>query len=185
VTVLVEPDAAHLPGYVAALRTGWSPNTGRDVSAEHLAEIDADPASFLADLTRRSGGVVPLRNGTPVPRLPGRVLWIWDADFCGAINVRFVAGTLALPPHVSGHVGYAVVPWRQRRGHATRALGLMLPIARELGLPRVLVTCDTDNHASRRVIEANGGVADGEEAGIMPDEPRKLRFWIDLAGGAR
>jgi hypothetical protein len=26
-----------------------------------------------------------------VPRLPGRVFWIWDGDFSGAINLRFVS----------------------------------------------------------------------------------------------
>jgi hypothetical protein len=35
----------------------------------------------------------------------------------------------------------------------------------------VLVTCDTDNVGSRKIIEANGGVFEDERN-------RKLRFWI-------
>lgn len=68
--------------------------------------------------------------------------------------------------------------WKQRQGHATRALGLLLPLARALGVHRLLITCDEDNHASRRVIEANGGIPDGTEP--HPDLPggRKLRFWV-------
>jgi predicted acetyltransferase len=175
---LVEPSVALLPGYVAALETGWSPNTGRDVSSEHLAAIRADADAFIADLTRHEGGVVTLKNGTERPRLPGRVFWIRDDAFCGAINIRFVPGTEDLPPHVSGHVGYAVVPWKRNRGYATRALRLMLPVARRLGMARVLITCDDDNDVSRRVIEANGGQPAGESFNPEHFDGRKLLFWV-------
>lgn len=82
---------------------------------------------------------------------------MWDGEFCGVISLRWQPGTPALPPHCLGHVGYAVVPWKRRRGYATRALGLVLPLARDEGLPYVEVTTDADNFASQRVVEANGG----------------------------
>ena len=178
-TALVEPSRERLSEYVAALEQGWSPNTTRDVTGEQLAAIEADPDAFLRELDRRGGGgTVDLGGGHLVSRLPGRVVWISQDGFCGAINLRHVPGTEALPPHVSGHVGYAVVPWRQGCGHATRALALMLPIAHAAGLPRVLVTCDADNPTSRRVIERNGGVL-GE---TVPHRERlgvtTLSFWI-------
>jgi len=50
------------------------------------------------------------------------------------------------------------VPWKQGRGYAKRALGLMLGHARDEGLAQVVITTDPGNMASRRVIEANGGV---------------------------
>ena len=180
-TELVDPSLDRLPGYVAALETGWSPSAIRDLSGPYLAAIRADAGAFLHDLTRREGGTTTLADGTVVPRLPSRVFWMWDSEFCGSINLRFVPGTLDLPPHVSGHVGYAVVPWKQGRGHATRALTSLRPVARKLGLPRVLVTCDAGNAASRRTIEANGGIAAGERT--APDRPggRTLLFWVDTA----
>ncbi|WP_426957573.1 GNAT family N-acetyltransferase [Muricoccus radiodurans] len=172
---LVTPGHHWLPGYRAALEAGWSPNTSRDVSADHLAAIRADADAFLADQARTEGGLAAGPDGAPVPRLPGRIRWIVGERFLGLINLRFVPGTEALPPHVSGHVGYAVVPWERGRGVARRALAIMLPLAAEAGLRRVLVTCDVGNDASRRVIEANGGVPDGTEAhGAVP----KWRFWV-------
>ena len=67
------------------------------------------------------------------------------------------SGHADLPPHCLGHIGYAVVPWKQGKGHATNGLRLLLPEARSVGLPYVEITTDPDNIASQRVIEANGG----------------------------
>jgi cytidyltransferase-like protein len=50
----------------------------------------------------------------------------------------------------------------------------------ELGLERVLVTCDDDNAASMRVIEKNGGVfLDLREAASL--RRPKRRYWIESA----
>lgn len=58
-------------------------------------------------------------------------------------------------------------------------LRIALPWAIELGLERVLITCDESNVASIRVIEKNGGVlSDTREMG--PGRPRKRRYWITL-----
>ena len=167
-----------LPEYAAALETGWSPNTTRDVSGAQLAQLRADPAGFLASLDENAGAPVTLGDGRVVPRLPGPILWIWDGAFCGAINLRYQQGTLDLPAHVSGHVGYTIVPWKRQQGIATAALRLLLPIAAARGLPRVLVTCDEDNVASRRVIERVGGVASGGVPGPEPGSPEKLLYWV-------
>lgn len=175
---LVTPGMAYLAEYVAALERGWSPDTGRDVRAAQLALARVDGAEFVANMARMDGGTLAQPDGTLKERIPGRILWMWDNGFCGTINYRHVLGTEALPPGISGHVGYAVVPWMQRRGHGTRALRMLLPMARADGLRRVLITCDFDNEGSRSVIEANGGALVGDAPPLRTGEKRKLAFWV-------
>jgi predicted acetyltransferase len=162
-TVLVVPSLDRLPAYVDALERGWSPDNIRgDVARREILElIGADAALFVARQTdvEASGGPVTLPDGSQVARIPGRAFWIWSDDgFCGSINLRWQPGTTDLPPHCLGHVGYAVVPWRRRQGHASAALRALLPYARSVGLPWIAISTDPDNLGSRKVIEAAGGV---------------------------
>jgi predicted acetyltransferase len=75
-----------------------------------------------------------------------------------------------------------VVPWKRRLDHATRTLGLVLPVVRGIGLADVLVACDEGNAASRKVILANGGVPAGRE--MHDGAPGKLRFWVATGDGS-
>ncbi|WP_203073332.1 GNAT family N-acetyltransferase [Falsiroseomonas ponticola] len=161
-TELRIPDAALLPEYEAALARFWSPTTvaPEALRQRHLAAIAADRAAFLASLDDRAakGAPVILPDGSAVKRLPGFSRWIVADGFCGVVNMRWQPGTAELPAHVLGHVGYGVVPWRRREGHATRALGLLLAEIAPLGLPFVELTTDPANEASIAVIRAQGGV---------------------------
>ena len=164
---LVAPAMEYLESYRESLLRGWSSEKATDdaaAAAAELAEIDADPAAFVAALNDpvRGGRPVTLPDGTEVPRLPGFRRWMWDGEYCGAISLRWQPGTTDLPPHCLGHIGYAVVPWKRRRGYATAALGQMLELARDEGLPFVDIVTDDDNIASQAVARANGGLLEEE-----------------------
>jgi predicted acetyltransferase len=182
---LVWPSAEYLPGYVAALERGWSPDNFRpDAGREELELIALDPALFLARQVDREalGPPVLHPDGTTTPRLPGYRRWIWDGEFCGVIGFRWQPGTEALPPHCFGHIGYAVVPWKRGKGYATEALRLLLPEARAEGLAYVELTADEANLPSHRVALANGARL-VERFRKPPGYPGTtgLRFRIDLA----
>jgi predicted acetyltransferase len=126
-------------------------------------EVFAEYAAFVAGQCREDAP-------RPTAYVPYTMRWMVDDDeFLGSISVRHRLTQLLLT--WGGHIGYSVRPSARRRGHATRALGLMLPVCAQLGIDPVLVTCDVDNDGSRRAIEANGGEYEDTREG-------KLRYWL-------
>lgn len=84
---------------------------------------------------------------------------------------------------IGGSIGYIIRSDERQKGYGMAILKLTLERARELGLERVLVTCDEDNIASAKIIERNGGVLEDmyqEDETAVP----KRRYWIDLVQGA-
>jgi len=91
----------------------------------------------------------------------------FHASCLGAVSELLTPQLLEL----GGHIGQVVRIGARRRGHATVMLAAALPVCRQLGIDRVLVTCNATNTASRKVIEANGGEFE-VRCGV------KLRYWI-------
>ena len=123
-------------------------------------------------------------------RYPDRVLWlVHDGEYIGQTSIRPQLDTPYLLTY-GGHIGYSIRPARRGRGYGKAILALTLGVSREIGLRRVLVTCDSDNIGSRKIIEHNGGQF--ESAMVMPSQTlraegrqsvrciEKLRYWIDL-----
>ena len=102
--------------------------------------------------------------------VPSTTLWWVDSsDYLGRIAIRH-----RLTPQlrkVGGHIGYDIRPSARRHGHATAMLRAALAVAHRLNINPALLTCDTDNLGSRKVIERNGGVLEDQ----LGD---KLRFWV-------
>jgi predicted acetyltransferase len=125
-----------------------------------------------------------LRQENPAMRAPGLVLqstfWLVEEDaFVGLVRLRHGLNESLL--RHGGHIGYGIRPSMRGRGYGRLILRLALEEARKLGLERVLLTCNPDNVASRRVIEANGGVFEDEvEDQVEGAVRRTARFWIDL-----
>ncbi len=80
---------------------------------------------------------------------------------------------------IGGHIGYIIRPDQRQKGYGTEMLKLTFEKAKELGLERILVTCDEDNIASAKIIERNGGVLKDryqEDEKAVP----KRRYWTTL-----
>jgi predicted acetyltransferase len=133
---------------------------GKAEADEELQKIATDSLAFVISLVDpdAKGGPVTLPDGSQVPKLPGYRRWIWDGEFCGSIGFRWQIGTEALPDYCLRHIGYAVVPWKQRKGYATEALRQLLQEAKARGLQYIEITTEPENIASQHVFEKNGGV---------------------------
>jgi len=76
-----------------------------------------------------------------------------------------------------GHIGYDVRPSARRRGYGRQILGLVLAKAAAQSLDRVLITCETTNRASARIIERFGGLRIGNS--VSPNTGNEmLRFRV-------
>ncbi len=132
---------------------------GCRAAVEHL-RAQADPATPLAE-----------------DKVHCSYFWITDGDGADRELVGFLALRHSLNAWLleeGGHIGYSVRPSRRGQGHAGRALALALPRAADLGLDRVLLTCDEPNVASACTIKRNGGVYEDTRNG-------KRRYWIDTS----
>ncbi len=96
-----------------------------------------------------------------------------DGDIVGRTSIRFELNEFLRT--LGGHIGYAVRPSFRRQGYATEILKQSLVLGRARGIDPVLVTCDDDNIASAKVIEANGGRLES----VVPGEADvpKRRYW--------
>lgn len=106
------------------------------------------------------------------PDEPGFASWylIGDGELVGILGYKG-------PPDAEGSVeiGYSIVAERQRRGFATRGIGLL--VARALTDPRVIVICAEtlpDGLASQGVLLKCGFVPAGRR--IDPEDGEVLRF---------
>jgi len=78
-----------------------------------------------------------------------------------------------------GHVGFGVLSEYRGRGFATQMLASSLEYCRDIGLDKILLTCEESNFDSIKVIIRNGGVLDHT---IDPKHAggKILRYWIKL-----
>ena len=173
-TALVRPDVR--------LYASWA-ETITEFGAETIHGSGAWHADGPLDVTRagcEAFVAMLLPFADPATELPeDRVhcdyYWITDGEGADEEVVGFLALRHALTAWLleeGGHIGYSVRPSRRGQGHASRALALAVRRSAELGLDRVLVTCDEPNVASARTIERNGGVYEDTRNG-------KRRYWIE------
>lgn len=74
-----------------------------------------------------------------------------------------------------GHIGYSIRPSERKKGYGNIILALALNYCKTLGIKNVLVTCNKENNASKKVILNNGGKYENE---IEENGEIIERFWI-------
>ncbi len=89
----------------------------------------------------------------------------------GFLNLRLRLNDYLLEN--GGHIGYSIRPSERGKGYAKESLRQGLQVAKGKNIKQALVTCSTENPASRAVIVANGGELEDVRNGVE-------RYWIDL-----
>ncbi len=108
--------------------------------------------------------------------VPATTYWLIDkGEFVGHTNIRHELNDYLAK--VGGNIGYYIRPPAREKGYGTKILELALVKAKELGLEKVLVTCDESNIASKKIIEKNKGEFQDK---VSSEGEAKLRYWIEL-----
>ena len=117
------------------------------------------------------------RNLKP-DRVPSDCYWLVDAErnyFIGEIHIRHRLNDALLLR--GGHIGYCVRYGEWGKGYGTYMLKLALEKAREMGLEKVLITCNDSNIASARVMEKNECVLQDK---VPTEGGLTRRYWKTL-----
>lgn len=98
-----------------------------------------------------------------------------DNKIIGSIQLRHSL-TPELEKH-GGHIGYAVRPTERRKGYGKQQLSLVLDAAKDMRIPKVMISCDKDNAASIKTAVSCGGVLTSEN--IYEGKEQQI-YWINL-----
>lgn len=77
-----------------------------------------------------------------------------------------------------GHIGYGICPSERGKGYGTEQLSLVLEKAKELHIPRVMISCNKTNTSSAKVAINNAGKLEWE--GYDEEDGNIQIYWIDL-----
>jgi len=134
----------------------------------------ADPSAFIRTLLDASRGI-----GQPRGHVPQTTYWFLR-------DGRTIVATSSIRHRLTrdleregGHIGYNTRPSERRKGYGRLVCALTIEKAREMDIHRVLITCDDDNVASRKIIEASGGVFDDTVVSRVTGKT-KLRYWVTV-----
>lgn len=58
---------------------------------------------------------------------------------------------------IYGHIMYGVVPSKRKLGYGTEICRLLIEKAKKLGIEKIIITCNEDNVASKKIIMNNNG----------------------------
>ncbi|QVK19152.1 GNAT family N-acetyltransferase [Mycoplasmatota bacterium] len=102
---------------------------------------------YLNDLHNYSKG-----NGLPQGEVITSTFWLIDNNVVvGVVRIRHQEVECA------GHIGYDISPDYRNKGYGFQILKLALEKSVKIGIKEVILTCNIDNAASKKIIEKNKG----------------------------
>lgn len=114
-----------------------------DIYKKGLESFD----EYLNDLHNISKGI-----DVPQGWVATSTFWLIDNhEVVGVVRIRHQEVSTA------GHIGYDISPCHRNKGYGAQILKLALVEAEKIGIKEVIVTCNIDNIASKKIIEKNNG----------------------------
>lgn len=169
---LVLPSAKYKLSYLDLLNSARKYGDYKELGNAMLRDNESydDLLNRLKD--RRNGINIASRD------VAATVYFIVDnGDVVGTIDLRHKLNENYLKR--LGHIAYYIKPEKRNKGYASHALSLAIEKYKQNNVDRILITCYSDNIASKRVIEKNGGVLEKE----VHDEKsgKKIsRYYVDV-----
>lgn len=104
--------------------------------------------------------------------VPQTTYWFYiDGKPCGMLLIRRTMNESLLKNE--GQIVYYIKKSCRQKGYGGKILSLCLDLLRKEGANRILITCNTANTVSRKIIEKNRGVFENIVDGVR-------RYWIEL-----
>ncbi len=141
-------------------------------------ELDLDTAQLKENFREYLQKIKTEEDGLSFPAgyVPASTFWLIGGEqFIGKVSIRHRLNETLI--QMGGHISYQVRPSKRKLGYGSIALALALPMAKKLGLDKVLITCSDDNVGSWKIIEKNGGILENK---IIFNDILKRRYWISL-----
>lgn len=106
-----------------------------------------DFQDYLKDLRNYSK-----ENDLPQGNVATSTFWLIDEkEVVGVVRIRHQEVESA------GHIGYDISPDHRNIGYGFEILKLALEESKKIGIKEVILTCNIDNIASKKIIEKNNG----------------------------
>lgn len=167
---LIKPDIKYKESFIQAMKEDEKEGSKDLELSRRILDLERDFESYLRGLQDQEKGTY-LKSG----KVPATTYWLIDNDeYVGKVRIRHKLSKSSL-----SHIGYDIRPTKRKLGYGNEILKLALPKAKELGIDKATIICDSTNIGSRKIIEKNGGVFQNE---ILGDSggPVKLRFLLEI-----
>lgn len=149
---LVLPNKKYLNSYQNFCRDFIKNGTTEEYRTGYKKQLISSKKSLFLKWLRDDSKGVNLEKGM----VQMTTYWaVVNNQVVGRINFRHKLNK-ALREY-GGHIGYAVCPSQQKKGYATQMLSLVLGKIKKLNFKKIMLSCDSDNIGSNKVIEKNGG----------------------------
>lgn len=172
---LIEPAKEYLPSVYEAVKEFEANPSEYDVGPiKKIVEAAKDGfKSYFKEVKDESLGINLKPN-----HVASSTYWLVDGNqYIGGFDLRH-----ALTPNlerIGGHIAYEIRPSMRRKGFAFEGLKLCLEKAADMGIEKVLITCNSKNEASYGVILKAMFAYGGEEIPMIACEKgMERRVWV-------